>query len=37
MRTACEELGEDFTEHLTLVIGSMRQIAGELGLEGRAA
>lgn len=37
MRRACEELGEDFTEHLAFVIGSMRQIAGELGLEGRAA
>lgn len=37
MRRACEELGEDFTEHLAFVIGSMREIAGELNLEGRAA
>ncbi len=33
----CEELGEDMTEHIAFVIAAMRQIAGELGLEGREA
>jgi putative nucleotidyltransferase with HDIG domain len=35
MREACEALGEDFTEHVAFVIGSMRRIAAELGLAGR--
>lgn len=35
MRTACEEIGEDFTEHVALVIAAMRGIAEELGLEGQ--
>lgn len=32
MRQACEELGEEFTEHVRFVIGSMRGISDRLGL-----
>jgi putative nucleotidyltransferase with HDIG domain len=37
MREACEALGEDMTEHIAFVIGSMRRIADELGLQGKEA
>lgn len=37
MRQACEELGEDMTEHIQFVIDAMRGIVGQLGLEGRSA
>jgi putative nucleotidyltransferase with HDIG domain len=35
MREACEALGEDMTEHISFVIGSMQRIADELGLQGK--
>ena len=35
LRRRCEELGEDFDEHVAFVIGAMREIAGVLGLAGR--
>ncbi len=35
MREACDELGEDFTEHVGFVVEAMRGIADELGLTGR--
>ncbi len=35
MRAAAEELGEEWTEHVTFVIGAMRGIVDELGLRGR--
>lgn len=35
LRETCAELGEDFTEHLELVIGAMRGIAEELDLTGQ--
>ncbi len=33
MRGACEELGEEMSDHILLVIQAMQRIAGELGLE----
>lgn len=36
IRRECEELGEELGAHIDFVIGAMRGIAGELGLEGRA-
>ena len=36
IRAAVDDLGEDFTEHLELVIGAMRGVAAELELEGNA-
>ncbi len=35
MRAAAQELGEEWTEHVTFVIGAMRGIVDELGLRGR--
>jgi len=35
MRAAAEELGEEWTEHVTFVIGAMRGIVDDLGLRGR--
>jgi putative nucleotidyltransferase with HDIG domain len=35
MREACEALGEDMTEHIAFVIGSMQRIADQLGLQGK--
>ena len=35
MRETCEELGEDLSEHIGLVIEAMQGISGELALEGR--
>ena len=35
MRQGAEELGVDFDEHVTRVIGAMEGRAGELGLEGQ--
>ena len=35
LRATCEELGEDFTEHIAFVTGAMRGIAGTLGLTGQ--
>ncbi|MFV1987096.1 MAG: HD domain-containing protein [Gemmatimonadota bacterium] len=32
----CEALGEDMTDHITLVIGAMQEVAGELGLGGES-
>ena len=36
MTASCEALGEDMTEHIAFVISAMQDVAGELGLEGRA-
>ena len=35
MRTAAEDLGAEMTEHIQFVIEAMREIAGDLDLEGR--
>lgn len=35
LRTACRDLGEDFTEHVAFVTGAMRDIADTLDLTGR--
>ena len=35
MRTAAEDLGAEMTEHIQFVIDAMREIAGDLDLEGR--
>src|SRR5437764_9154221 len=37
MRSAAEELGVDFDEHVARVIAAMDERAGELGLEGESA
>jgi putative nucleotidyltransferase with HDIG domain len=34
MREAAEAIDEEMTDHIRFVIGAMREIAGELGLEG---
>lgn len=36
MTANCEALGEDMSEHIAFVISAMQEVAGELGLEGRA-
>ena len=35
MRAAAEDLGADMTEHIQFVIDAMREIAGDLDLEGK--
>jgi len=37
MREAAEAIDEEMSDHIRLVIGAMREIAGELGLEGTPA
>ena len=37
MRSAAEELGVDFDEHVATLIGAMEERAGELGLDGAQA
>lgn len=37
MREAAEAIGEEMSDHIRFVIGAMREIAGELGLEGKPA
>ena len=37
MRSAAEELGVDFDEHVARLIGAMEERAGELGLDGAQA
>ena len=37
MREAAEAIDEEMSDHIRFVIGAMRQIAGELGLEGKPA
>jgi len=36
MAASCEELGEDMSDHIAFVISAMQDVAGELGLEGKA-
>lgn len=37
MREAAEAIDEEMSDHTRFVIGAMREIAGELGLEGKSA
>lgn len=37
MREAAEAIGEEMSDHIRFVIGAMREIAGELRLEGKPA
>jgi predicted hydrolase (HD superfamily) len=37
MREAAEAIDEEMSDHTRFVIGAMREIAGELGLEGTPA
>ena len=37
MREAAEAIDEEMSDHIWFVIGAMREIAGELGLEGKPA
>ncbi len=37
MREAAEAIGEEMSDHIRFVIGAMREIAGELGLERKPA
>jgi len=37
MREAAEAIDEEMSDHIRFVIGAMREIAGELGLEGKPA